>query len=74
MTLPPGLQAARESGAAWCTEKRFAELLNLIETMAESLEQADTALSQLVHNRTYWEDFAQGHGAARSALDKYRGF
>jgi len=38
MTLPDGLQAVRDTGVAWCTEKQFAEILDLIETLAGALE------------------------------------
>jgi len=60
MTLPPNLQAVRDTGVAWCTEKRFAALLDLIEDMSEELEAILMGGDPSLH--------------ARTALDEYRRF
>ena len=63
MTLPPGLQTHRDSGVAWCNEKQFAALLDLIETLAGALEQYSDGIEHGPCGRC---------DRARAALDKYR--
>ena len=79
MTLPLGLQAMRDSGVAWCNEKRFAALLDLIETLAGALNLTDKQLSNVIRDDAVhtWPDTARiqrSVSTARTALDKYREF
>ena len=78
MTLPANLQAVRDTGVAWCTEKQFAALLDLIETLAGALEGIREHSGEdedgVLDEWTEAAAFDECKDISRAALDKYREF